>query len=391
MTSVDTPVSGNVLTNDSDPDGDPLTVTTTPVTGPVNGNLTLNPDGSYLYTPNPGFVGTDAFEYEVCDSFGNCLTQTVTIEVRDTNDLVSPGDTPPIASDDDATTHIDTPVINDLLANDGDPDGDFIAVNTTPITDPVNGSVTIAPDGTYTYVPVAGFSGTDTFTYEIMDPSGNVDTATVTITVKPDANGPLNDAPDANDDVGIGQKNSPILGDLLANDTDPNGNSPTINTTPVNAPTNGSVVINPDGTYMYTPNADFVGNDSFTYKISDGNGGTDIATAYMTVFDNPPVAGDDINTTLVDTPVTGDVLTNDRDPNAGDDLTVNTTPVIGPNNGALVLNPDGTYEYTPNSGFAGLDSFEYEVCDEGGNCTTAVVDIEVRDPFTPTERSADRG
>ena len=84
-----------------------------------------------------------------------------------------------------------------------------------------------------------------------------------------DSNGMENDPPFANDDAGVGQYNDPIEGNLLANDSDPNGDPLTINTTPVSEPTNGTVVINSDGTYEYTPDPDFVGNDSFTYEVCD--------------------------------------------------------------------------------------------------------------------------
>ena len=338
-TIVNTPVSGNVLTNDSDPDGDPLTVTTTAVTPPTNGAVTLNPDGTYTYTPNSGFTGTDSFEYEVCDDGGNCTTAIVTIKVRDT--LADPNNTPPVATNDNFGTHQGTPVSGSLTSNDGDPDGDVISINTTPLTTPANGTVTINSDGTFTYTPTGPFTGTDSFTYEITDPSGSPDTAVVTINVTPDANGLSNDPPYAGDDTGIGQKNTLVTGDLLANDSDPNGDPLTINPTPVTGPSHGAVTISADGAYTYTPNNDFTGTDSFTYEVCDNSGACDIATVTVTIFNNPPEV-----VTLIPPQsdsdgdiISVDVSTHFSDPN-GDTLTFSAIGLppglaIDPNTGAI--------------------------------------------------------
>ncbi len=394
VTNEGTPVSGNVVDNDSDPDGDPLNVTSingTAVSGPTTittvggGMLTINPNGSYDYTPADGFTGEDTVVYEVTDANGNTVEAELSIEVRDG---ATGENTPPIAGDDSFEVVTNQPLTAGLFGNDGDPDGDPIAVvdpatgdsATSPVTIPTTagGTVTIDPDGTFTYTPPTGYVGPDSFDYSIVDPSGATDSATVELNVQPDPTPGENDPPNAGDDATIGQKNDPVSGDLLENDTDPNGDPLTINTTPIEGPTNGTLVINPNGTYTYTPNNDFVGNDSFTYEVCDEDGICDTATVHITIFDNAPKAADNLTNTLVDTPVTGNVLTNDSDPNTGDELTVNTTPLNGPTNGTLTLNENGTYEYTPNPGFVGFDSFEYEVCDEGGNCDTALVTIEVR-------------
>ena len=118
-------------------------------------------------------------------------------------------------------------------------------------------------DGTYTYTPNAGFTGTDTFSYFLNDGKGGIDTAVVTITVTEATGG--NNAPVGNDDSGTGEKGDDITGSVLANDTDADGDD--LTAALLSGPTNGSVVLNADGTYTYTPNAGFVGNDSFTYTV----------------------------------------------------------------------------------------------------------------------------
>ena len=202
-TSINTPVDGNVLTNDSDPDGDPLTVTevngtpigtTIPTVIPTAGGaVEMNPDGTYTYTPNPTFVGEDTFTYEVTDPAGNVTTATVTIDV--VNPAVNADNTPPIANDDHFSTFDDpaNPVVSTLFGNDSDPDSDVITVTEagdvapgTPFTTSSGATVTVDSEGNFTYTPVAGFVGVDSFEYKITDPSGATDTATATFDVQPD-------------------------------------------------------------------------------------------------------------------------------------------------------------------------------------------------------------
>jgi len=379
VTLPDTPVSGNVLTNDEDIEGDNQTVNTTPVSGPTNGTLVLNADGTYTYSPNPGFFGEDEFTYEVCDDNTPqaCDQATVYIEVMPP---LEPGvNNPPLANPDNNTTLVDTPIDGSLLPNDSDPDGDPLTINTTPLSGPNNGTIVINPDGTYTYTPDPGFIGDDEIVYEVCDNGAPplCDNTVLTVSVVPD------DTPNftnANDDNSLGATDEPQSGDLGANDTDAEGDNQTIVTTPVTPPSNGTIVINPDGTFVYTPNPGFEGNDEVVYQTCDNGNpvACDEATLYITVFpgNNPPVAQDDVNNTIVDTPVTGNVIPNDSDPD-GDPLTVITTPVSGPNNGTVVINPDGTYTYTPDPGFIGTDTFEYEVCDSKGDCDQAIVTIDV--------------
>jgi hypothetical protein len=381
-TLLNTPVSGNVLTNDWDPDGDNLTVTVTPVTQPANGSVTLNPNGTYTYTPNNGYVGQDVFTYQVCDDGTPVLCATANVVIQ----VINPGpfNQPPVANDDNAQTIINVPVGGNLLTNDDDPDGDNLIINTTPVTPPSNGAVTIQSNGNFLYTPNTGFVGTDTFIYSVCDDGTPVlcDQATVTITVLPGGYDPDNDPPFAGDDAALTPLNQPVSGNLLLNDFDPNGDNIIINTIPISGPSNGSVTILPNGNYTYTPANGYLGPDQFVYGICDD--GNPVlcaqATAYITVYsvNNPPVATNDINVTLMNVPVGGNVLTNDFDPD-GDNIILNTTPLSGPANGSVVLNPNGSYLYTPNNGFLGNDAFVYSICDDGvpSLCDQATVTITV--------------
>ncbi|MGB6267928.1 MAG: Ig-like domain-containing protein, partial [Olleya sp.] len=311
-TIVDQPVSGNVLTNDEDFEGDNQTVTAN--TNPANGTVIVNPDGTYTYTPNPGYTGEDTFDYTICDD-GNpqaCDTATVYIEVLPES---GPENEAPIANADTATTNEGTPIDVVVIANDFDPDGDPISITGT--TDPANGTVTINPDGTITYTPDPGFTGEDTFGYTICD-DGNpelCDTTTVTVTVQ-NANTP--NTTNANDDAYNTTPGADVTGNVLNNDNDIEGDTQTVTTTTVT--TTEGVIVNIDpntGVFTYTPNTGFSGTDSFVYSIcDDGNPqACDDATVYILVVDlaNTTDAIADINNTIVDQPVSGNVLTNDED------------------------------------------------------------------------------
>ena len=156
----------------------------------------------------------------------------------------------------------------------------------------------------------------------------------------------VNDNPVASDDTFSTDEDVALTGSVLGNDSDLDGDTLVVNTTPVSDPTNGTVVLNADGSFVYTPDTNFFGSDSFVYEVSDGNGGTAQATVDITVdsVNDAPVAADDTFSTVEDVSVTGNVLGNDSDTD-GDTLSVNTTPVSDPANGTVVLNSDGTFVY----------------------------------------------
>lgn len=172
-----TPITIDVLSNDSDPDGDPLTVTSAV---PVNGSVTINGDGTLAYTPAPGFFGDDTISYVISDGNGGTATADVIVTITD-------GNLPPDAVDDTATT-AGAPITVPFLANDSDPEGGTLTV--TAIDAPANGTLVDNGDGTLTYTPDAGFVGTETIGYTISDPLGDSDSATITITVTDPGTGP---------------------------------------------------------------------------------------------------------------------------------------------------------------------------------------------------------
>ncbi|MBV2360821.1 tandem-95 repeat protein, partial [Thalassococcus sp. CAU 1522] len=211
--------------------------------------------------------GEDTIGYTIDDGNGGTDTAQIVITVTPVQDA-------PVAADDADSTPEDTPITVTPLANDSDPDGDPLTV--TAIEQPANGTAVLNPDGTVTYTPDADFTGEDTIGYTIDDGNGGTDTAQIVITVTP-----VQDAPVAADDADSTEQGTPVVIDVLGNDSDPDGDPLTVVSNTDGA--NGSASINPDGTITYTPNAGFSGTDTFEYTISDGNGGTDTATVTVTV------------------------------------------------------------------------------------------------------------
>ncbi|HSF63176.1 MAG TPA: Hint domain-containing protein, partial [Paracoccaceae bacterium] len=173
VTDEDTPLDIPVLANDTDPQGQTLTLVGG---GSPNGTVTVNPDGTLRYVPNPNFNGTDTITYTVTDPDGNTATSTCTITVRPVNDA-------PVANPDSASTPAGTPVTIPVLANDTDVDGDTLTILGTPTTE--QGTVTVNPNGTLTFTPATGFSGPATVTYDVTDGNGGTATSTVSILVGP--------------------------------------------------------------------------------------------------------------------------------------------------------------------------------------------------------------
>ncbi|MCA1727126.1 MAG: tandem-95 repeat protein [Actinobacteria bacterium] len=362
--STDNPI--DVLGNDSDPDGDTLTVTA--VGTASHGTADLSEGGDVSYTPAANYEGLDVFDYTVSDGNGGTDTASVTITVGGVNDG-------PDAVDDQATVNEDSsdnPI--DVLGNDSDPENDALTV--TDVGEASNGTASLGEGGDVTYTPVAGYNGSDSFDYSISDGNGGTDTATVTVTVSN-----VNDPPVAqNDSFTVDEESNPSSNptnrlDVLANDSDPDGDPLTI--TIISGPTHGSAsVVNGRIHYNTVPAHDYTGPDSITYQISDGNGGTDTAVVSLTVAnvnDAPEASDDDAEVDEDSSNNAIAVLANDSDVD-GDTLSV--SDVSEPSNGSVSIGGGGV-TYTPTPGFSGNDSFTYTVSDGNGGTDTATVRVTV--------------
>ena len=268
FTPEDTALNGDVLANngngpDSDPDGDPLTVTTTPVSGPSNGTLTLRTDGTFTYTPNLNFEGSDSFTYEVTDEDGASAQAVVSISVTGDNDR--PASTPlgdQAASDGEAVAGID------LSGNFSDPDaGDALSFTATGLPPGLSISGAGVISGTVQTGASTDVGGPDySVTVRATDNAGAFTEQTFTYRV-------TNLPPVARDDAftvledGVLNTGN-VLGDNGSGadaDTAPDADALSVDTTPVSGPANGTLTLNTNGTFTYTPNADYAGPDSFVY------------------------------------------------------------------------------------------------------------------------------
>ena len=421
----DTPATGNVLINDTDVDGNTLTVTKftiggvdyaagTTATIPNVGTVVVNADGTYTFTPVANYNGTvPTITVAITDGTATA-TAPLNITVTVVNDA-------PVATPDTKTVAEDTPATGNVLTNDTDVDGNTLSVTKftisgvdyaagTTATIPNVGTVVVNADGTYTFTPFANYNGTvPTITVTITDGTLTA-TAPLNITVTA-----VNDAPLAVADTKTVAEDTPATGNVLSNDTDVDGNTLNVTKftiggvdyaagTTATIPNVGTIVVNADGTYTFTPVANYNGTvPTITVTITDG---TATATAPLnitvTAVNDAPVAVADVVTTPEDTPVSGNVLTNDTDLDGntlsvtkftigGVDYPVGTTATI-PNVGTVVINADGTYTFTPVANYNGtVPTITVTITDGSATATaplnitvTAVNDAPVATPDTKT-------
>ncbi len=292
----------------------------------------------------------------------------------------------PTATNDAYTVAEDTPLTvaaPGVLANDTDPDGD--ALSAALASGPSHGTLTLNANGSFTYTPAANFNGSDSFTYRASDGATVSNPATVSITVTA-----LNDAPAAADDTYSTAEDTVLTvaaPGVLGNDTDLDGT--TLSAVVVTGPAHGTLTLNEDGSFTYTPDANYNGPDSFTYRASDGTTASNPATVTITVsaVNDTPAAADDAYTTAEDTTLTvaaPGVLGNDTDP---DSTIVTAALASGPGHGSLTLHADGSFTYTPSANYNGPDSFTYRASDGTLTSSLATVTITVsavNDPPTVT-------
>lgn len=370
----DTQLVENVLTNDSDPDGDSLHASV--VSMPTHGSLDLREDGSFTYVPAADYYGLDGFQYRASDGQLTSDPVDVTLTVTPVND-------PPRATADaysvsvDGTLNVDA--TRGVLANDSDVDRDVLTAELVSST--THGALTLRANGSFTYVPQAGYIGPDSFTYQARDAELSSGPVQVSLTVRAG-----NAAPVANADAYSTPEDVPLTvaaaAGVLADDTDADGDI--LTATVLTTPANGILMLQPNGAFMYTPNANFHGTDSFTYEARDAAASSGPATVTLTVtsVNDPPVTRADsyqaFDGRTLTVPAATGVLANDSDVD-GD--TLSATVAMPPAHGMLTLAADGSFTYTPTTGYAGPDSFTYRASD-GAASTDGTVSIVVRQVFS---------
>ena len=362
--SIEIPTS-ELLKNDSDPDGDPLTLTA--VSTPRHGTLTSLSNGGYRYTNDGRNNPSDRFEYRIEDGNGGKATGTVIIDIAQG----------PTANDDSQETDEDTAIIIDVLANDTSSEDSSITIsaadNDISISTPPDHGITKVVSGKVEYTPNSNFYGNDSFSYIISVNGIPSNPATVTIAVRP-----VNDPPQANEDNISTQEDTPVIIDPLINDTDIDDGIDPDTLVITSQPSHGNVTSS-NGRVTYTPDTDFFGSDGFTYQVRDHSGALSneaSVTLTITPVNDPPVASDDSVTTGKNRPVTIDVLANDNDSEGLQGVSVQL--VNQPPSGSVTINNDKSIDYTPMTGFSGTDHFTYRLKDQGENWSnTATVTVQV--------------
>jgi hypothetical protein len=357
--------AAQLMGNDTDPDianGDTLKINV--VIAPTNGKVVKNADGTVTFTPTTNYSGPASFTYRVEDSqrrLSNYAKVSITVA----------GNQAPTAVPDSATITRNvarTFTAAQLVGNDTDPEGD--ALNVSSVSGAVNGTVIKNTNGTVTFTPTANYSGPASFTYRVADTSGAVsaNSATVSITVA------ANQAPTAvADSVTVNKDVARTFtaAQLVGNDTDPEGDA--LNVSSVSGAVSGTVIKNTDGTVTFTPTANYSGPASFTYRVADTSGAVSAnsATVSVTVVNtSSPVASNDAFGGREDSPVTGNVLTNDTG-------ALNASLGTAATYGSVSFNPNGSFTYTPNANFHGTDTFTYTASNSGTNSTPATVTLTV--------------
>jgi VCBS repeat-containing protein len=357
-TAEDTALAGQLVATDID--GDALTFAL--AAGASHGTVVVNPNGSFTYTPAANYFGADSFGFSASDG-SLAAAGLVSITVTPVNDA-------PVAQNLAVTTAEDTTVAGQLVATDIDGDALTFAL----AAGASHGAVVVNPNGSFTYSPAANYNGADSFSFTASDGS-TAAAGAVSITVTP-----VNDAPVAQNQNVTTAEDTTVAGQVVATDVDGNAVTFALAT----GASHGTVVVNPNGSFTYSPAPNYNGADSFSFTASDGSlAASGVVSLTVTPVNDAPVAQNQNLTTAEDTAVAGQLGASDID---GDALTF--ARASGPSHGTVVVNPNGSFTYTPALDYNGSDSFSFTASDgrAAGTGTVSLGVTSVIDPSTLSGR-----
>jgi len=336
----DSTININVLSNDIN--ASIAGFTPVVVAAPQHGHLVVNADGTFSYTPDSNYSGTDSFSYTLSDGINQANIAQVSINVNPFNDV-------PLSANQSIAIDEDNTVTISLVATDID----SINLNTVILSQPQHGTLSLNTDGCYSYTPVANFNGTDSFSYVVNDGELDSSIATVSITVNA-----VNDVPVvANAQLSV-LEDGRLVFDLLAQGSDVDGD--VLSLVSVTQPLHGSIEQDTNGTYYYVPNANYNGTDSFSFTVSDGVGTvTGTATVQVSAVNDAPVINDFVATLQEDGQLIID-LTNVISDVDGDALSLNISPA---QYGSLSQSAQGIYVYTPYAHVNGIEQLTVTASD----------------------------
>ncbi|WP_313086131.1 retention module-containing protein [Pseudomonas sp.] len=346
VTDEDTPFSGKIVSADADND----TLSYALLTAASHGSLVLNTaTGAYTYTPAANYSGSDSFTVRVSDGKGGFVDSVVSLGITPVNDA-------PTATTQLLSTDEDTPISSKVLAQDID--GDKLSYQL--IGDASHGTLALdAGTGAFTYTPVANYYGTDSFTVRVSDDNGGYTDNVIAVGINA-----VNDTPETADQSRAVAEDGQLDGTIAATDVD----GDTFAYALESGPQNGGLLLNTEtGSYSYRPNPGYNGSDSFSIRVSDGNGGTVVSTVDVTVLpvnDAPEVTPIALAAMAEDgsTVITSQQLLQGATDPDDDSLTVIDLQVAS-GNGSLASNPDGTWTFTPAKDWHGDVSFDFGVSD----------------------------
>ncbi|MED4037247.1 tandem-95 repeat protein, partial [Niallia taxi] len=353
----------SILNNDADVDNDALEAILVKAT--AHGKLELNKDGTFTYTPDKDYSGKDSFTYKATDGKLESAVQTVEIEVKAVNDTPTAKDSSLNVTEDEAASSV-------VEASDADKDKLTFAIAE-------NGQkgkavLTDAETGNFTYTPDKNANGEDKVVFTVTDGQGEPVKATVSISIKA-----VNDAPTAASDsfttkedekLTIGSEKS-----ILANDEDVDNDN--LQAILVKGPANGLLVLNADGTFTYTPDKDYSGKDSFTYKATDGKLESAEQTVELEVkaVNDTPTADASSIELEEDGSFNGKLTGSDPE---GDSLIFSLVENGSKGTAVITNEQTGAFTYTPSKDANGTDSFTFKVNDGNSDSEKATVEVTIK-------------
>lgn len=388
-----TAVSGNVKTNDKDPDGSVQNVTAQTSTIPGKGTLVLAADGTYTFTPAGNFTGPVDFPYTTCNSVvamspgQDCSGASLHI-------LVLPNAPQPDAN----ASLTGVPVKGNVSTNDNVPPGTTYGTPVAAGSNPSGVTMTMNPDGTYTFTGTT--PGIYIYNVPVCPPGQSTGCPatplTITVTDGVAGNNPPVVIPDlgivTQNNSGVATKNNVVV-KTLANDAagNPGGSLNPASVTLVSGPSHGTVSIAANGDITYTPTDGYSGNDVLTYRVCDNSTPAPLCGSATQTFSVMPadttgtptttntfMASDDFAVTVGTATTSGNVLTNDKGTGALTVTNPGTTTI--PGKGTFTLNSNGTYSFVPVPGFSGTVDLPYTAKDANGSTAAATLHVEVK-PF----------
>jgi hypothetical protein len=377
ITNEDTNITINIISNDSDADGNINNGSVQITQYPQNGIISIDSSGVANYIPNQNYYGNDTFKYKIYDMTSLVSNEaTVTVTINPVNDT-------PIAYSGTVDTREDENLTINLTSFVSDPDGIEDIASYSIVSNPTNGTINLVDNEVF-YVPNVNFYGTDNFTFYATDTDGLItETKKIVINVAE-----VNDIPIARFDNAIVNEDNSINIDILANDSD-DGTLDISTIVIEDKPSYGNVTVELNGTVTYTPNANWYGNDSFSYTVKDdglvtnGLGSVGVLTSEITnvmidviSVNDTPIAVDDNFTMNEDSQLLMNLHVNDTDIDNdlnGSSITISTNP----SHGTIIKTTLGQIKYIPIKDFNGTDSFDYKIIDGLIDSNIASVNIAV--------------